>query len=105
MLNPYAKYVDCINCGNELTNINDLTYHTPDLVECDFCGQKYPGLSQKIKKAKVFTSLFYIILAILLLYYTWTLTHSIISGLFAFLALLVLYYFSLGLAIKNVVRF
>lgn len=105
MLNPYAKYIECINCGNDLTNINDLAFHTPDLVECDFCGQKYPGLSQKVKRTKFIVSLVYIIFAILLLAYIWTQTHSMISGLFALLALLILYYFSLGLAIKKVISF
>jgi hypothetical protein len=105
MLNPYAKYIECINCGHDLTNINDLAFHTPDLVECDFCGQKYPGLSQKVKRTKLTLSLASIILAILLISYTWVQTHSIISGLFALMAFLVLYYYSLGVAIKKAIKF
>lgn len=104
MLNPFAKYIDCINCGNELSDLSSLTFRTPDKIQCDFCGQEYPGLRSKIIKTKTMVNFIFTLVAV----FIWALTMSIAgftSALFAIMALLVAYYFALGAAIKRTIRF
>lgn len=103
-MNPYAKYIDCINCGNELTNISSLTYHTPQEVACDFCGQVYNGLAQKVKKVKALISIVFLVLGVLLFLLTTSL-GGFISGLFALFPLLIIYVFVLGYGVKKTIGF
>jgi hypothetical protein len=102
-VNPFSKYIDCINCGNELSNINDLTFRTPDIIRCDFCGQKYAGLGRKIKYTKILITVIFVALATTLLLYSW-LKLNRGAGLFSLLPLLLLYYFALGYAVKSLFK-
>jgi transcription elongation factor Elf1 len=38
-MTPFSKYVNCLNCGNELTHLSKLAFNAPSMIECDFCGQ------------------------------------------------------------------
>ncbi len=102
--NPFSTYIDCINCGNELTNVSELSFRTPEKIQCDFCGQTYPGLSRKVKRTKTAVTLIFAILGLLIFW--WFMTSSgISSGLFALFPLLIIYYFTLGFAVRGIVRF
>jgi hypothetical protein len=102
-MNPFAKYVDCLNCGNELINISELTFRTPREVVCDFCGQKYPGLSAKVKRTKVYINFLFSILAIIV--WAFAITISGFTGaLFALFPLFIIYLFVLGLSIKKSIK-
>jgi hypothetical protein len=103
-LNPFSKYIDCINCGNELTNISELAFRTPDEIECDFCGQEYPKLSLRIKKVKSIITTLFAALAVLVMVIAWQST-GFSAGLFALFPLFILYYFVLGWAIKRAIKF
>ncbi|MBW6478771.1 MAG: hypothetical protein K0B37_05025 [Bacteroidales bacterium] len=102
-MNPFAKYVDCLNCGNELINISELTFQTPKEVVCDFCGQKYPGLTAKVKRTKVFINFLFIILAVII----WAAAKTIggfTGALFALFPLFIIYLFVLALSIKKSIK-
>ncbi|TVQ17875.1 MAG: hypothetical protein EA361_01945 [Bacteroidetes bacterium] len=100
VMNPFAKYIDCLNCGNELINLSELTFRTPDEVVCDFCGQKFPGLSAKVKRTKVFVNFVFIILAVIIWASAYTIS-GFTGALFALFPLFIIYLFILGLSIKK----
>jgi DNA-directed RNA polymerase subunit RPC12/RpoP len=100
-LNPFSKYIDCINCGNELSSINELTFRTPDMIRCDFCGQKYPGMRRKIRYTKTAVTLAFIAVALFLAIFSW-INLGVGIGLFSLLPLLLIYYFALGYAVKKI---
>jgi DNA-directed RNA polymerase subunit RPC12/RpoP len=104
MLNPFSKYIDCINCGNELASINELTFHTPKVIRCDFCGQKYSGLSQRISRTKVAVSLVFLILTLVIISSAWQMA-GFTSGLFALFPLFIIYIFTLGAMVRKTIRF
>ncbi len=104
MLNPFAKYIDCINCGNELSDLSSLTFRTPHKIQCDFCGQEYPGLRSKIKKTRTLVNLLFVFVAVLVYGMTMAIA-GFTSSLFALMALFVIYIFTLGAAIKRAIRF
>jgi len=102
-MNPFAKYIDCLNCENELINLSDLTFKTPDEVVCDFCGQQYPGISKKVKRTKVFINFIFTLLAILF----WAAGYTFggfTGALFALFPLFIVYLFALGVSIKKAVK-
>lgn len=102
-MNPFAKYFDCLNCENELINLSELTFRTPDEVVCDFCGQKYPGLSSKVKRTKVFITFIFILLALII----WALAYTVsgfTGALFALFPLFIIYLFILGLSIRKSIK-
>ncbi|TVQ87762.1 MAG: hypothetical protein EA393_10030 [Bacteroidetes bacterium] len=102
-MNPFAKYIDCLNCENELINLSELTFKTPDEVVCDYCGQRYPGLISKVKKTKVYITFIFALLAI----FVWALAYTLAGftgALFALFPLFIVYLFVLGVSIKKAVK-
>ncbi len=102
-MNPFAKYIDCLNCENELINLSELTLRTPSEVVCDFCGQRYPGLSAKVKKTKVLINFVFIILAVIIWASAYTIS-GFTGALFALFPLFIIYLFVLGLSIKKSIK-
>jgi hypothetical protein len=103
-MNPFSDYIDCINCGNELTPLSKLIMGSPETIECDLCGQKYPGLAAKIRRAKNITTTAFVFLAIPVFWITFTRT-GILTSLFAVFPLYIIYWFVLGFIIKRIARF
>ena len=103
-MNPYSVYIDCINCGNELSNISELTFRTPDVVVCDFCGQRYTGLAQRIKRRKRTAGLIFLLIAILI-FWQGLLLAGFTTALFSLFPVLIIYYFTLGHLVKQIVKF
>lgn len=99
-----SKYFYCSNCGHEITHINTLIIHTPDVVECDLCGQKYHGLAEKIKKVRQTTGWFFGILAVavFIVLFWWTSIFSALIGLFP---IFIIYRFYLNNKVKKLVNF
>ncbi len=104
MLNPFSKYIDCINCGNELASVNELTFRTPEAIQCDFCGQKYPGLSKKIRAKKITISLLFVLLALIVVVLSWQMA-GFTTVLFSLFPLFIVYIFTLGLMVRKTVGF
>lgn len=103
-MNPFSKYIDCINCGNELTHVSELTFRTPSVITCDYCGQQYKGLSRRIRKTKRSVTVIFILLAVLLAGTAWLAT-GITAALFALFPLFVVYLFVLGTVIRKSLKF
>lgn len=103
-MNPFSKYIDCINCGNELINLSELTFRTPQVIECDYCGMEYPGLSAKVKRKKAFIGFIFVILAIILWAAAYTFS-GFMGALFSLFPLFIIYLFVLGTEIKRSIKF
>lgn len=103
-MNPFARYADCLNCGNELISIHELTFRTPRKVVCDYCGQAYPGLASKVRKTKVTVNLVFAALALLV----WSIAQSFsgfTGALFALFPLFIIYVFTLAAMIGKTAAF
>jgi hypothetical protein len=103
-LNPFSKYIECLNCGNELTNVSELSFNTPSIIQCDFCGQKYHRLTQTVKKVKIGVTILFVVLAMILGIGAWQMA-GFSAALFALFPLMILYYFVLGFAVKKSIRY
>ncbi len=103
-MNPFSKYIDCINCGNELTNLSELALRTPDELECDFCGQEYPGLAARVKRLKTNLTVVYILIALLIFWLAFT-RAGFTAGLFAMFPVFILFIYTLGYTIQKMVKF
>jgi hypothetical protein len=103
-MTPFSKYVNCLNCGNELTHLSKLAFNAPSMIECDFCGQKYPGLSKKIKRIKWITGLIFIFpTAVIFLSLFFRIGAT--SALFAMFPLFIIYLYVLAFVIKKSIDF
>jgi len=103
-MNPFSKYIDCINCGNELIDVSSLSFQTPEMVTCDYCGQQYPGLSRKIKTIKRTITILFVIIALFVSTMAWK-TSGALPAFLSILPMVVLYYFALGVAVRKSIRF
>ncbi|MFW6351399.1 MAG: hypothetical protein ACOC2E_03345 [Bacteroidota bacterium] len=100
----FSHYIHCINCGNELTNTSELITNLPEEIECDFCGQKYPGLTKKIRTRKIsITTLFILISAIIFIFTT--LRAGFMSALFLLFPVFIIYLVVLEASVKKIVKF
>ncbi len=99
----FSHYIHCINCGNELTNTSELITNLPEEIECDFCGQKYPGLTKKIRKRKIhITTLFIFVSAIIFIFTTFR--AGFISALFLLFPVFIIYMVVLEASVKKIVK-
>lgn len=103
-MNPFSKYIDCINCGNELIHVSELTLRTPSHIICHYCGQRYDGLSRRIKKNKQIVTLIFILLTLILAGATWSVA-GITPALFILFPLFILYLYVLGVVLRKSVKF
>lgn len=103
-MNPFSKYIDCINCGNELTHISELTFRLPREIVCDYCGQHYKGLTQKIRRTKTIVTAVFIILALVITGLALS-RGGVSTALFALFPLFIVYLFALGYAVGKSVKF
>ncbi len=100
----FSHYIHCINCGNELTNTSELITNLPEEIECDFCGQKYPGLTKKIRRRKtLITTLFFIIAAVFFIFTS--IRASFMSALFLLFPVFIIYLVVLEASVKKIVKF
>ena len=103
-MNPFSKYIDCINCGNELTHVSELTFRMPAEIICDYCGQQYNGLAGKINRIKTLVTAVFVIIAMMVTTLAWY-SAGLSTALFALFPVFIIYLFVLGYAVRKSVRF
>ncbi|TVQ10300.1 MAG: hypothetical protein EA361_14215 [Bacteroidetes bacterium] len=103
-MNPFSKYIDCINCGNELTHVSELTFRMPREIVCDYCGQQYNGLQKKINRIKMLVSAVFIFMALVVSWLAFS-RAGVSTALFALFPVFIVYLFVLGYAVRKSVRF
>ena len=103
-MTPFSKYINCLNCNNELTHLSNLVFSTPDKITCDFCGQEYPGLSQNIKKAKFITGMMFLIPSALIFIILFDIV-GIYGSLFTMFPIFIIYLYTLALVIKKKIKY
>jgi DNA-directed RNA polymerase subunit RPC12/RpoP len=103
-MNPFSGYIDCLNCGNELIHTSKLSLEQIHEIRCDYCGQSYPALLQKVRKRKRLMQTIFVVIALCIAALTYK-NSSLITLIFVLLPVYLVYLYALTWSIKRLFKF